>query len=62
MGYEPMKMVLMFTKIMLTKIYNGYPLNLHISLDQAAPYDRQTLTHEWFSLVEYQTTVNKNIL
>jgi hypothetical protein len=25
-GYEPMKMVLMFTNIMLMKTYNGYPL------------------------------------
>jgi hypothetical protein len=30
--------------------------------DQPAPYNRKTLVHEWFSLVEYQTTVNKNLL
>jgi hypothetical protein len=34
----------------------------HDFQDQPASYDRQTLVHEWFSLVEYQTTVNKNLL
>jgi hypothetical protein len=30
--------------------------------DRHAPFDTLTLVHEWFSLVEYQTTANKNIL